>query len=59
MSWAGPDTNGESLPIGDLPPQDAVASLFSDDVSARSDEEAFAISMSEAEQTEQDMSFVF
>lgn len=59
VSWAGPDTNGEPLPIWDLPPQDAVASLFSDDVSARSDEEAFAISMSEAEQTEQDMSFVF
>ena len=59
VSWAGPDTNGEPLPIGDLPSQDAVASLFSDDVSARSDEEAFAISMSEAEQSEQDVSFVF
>ena len=47
------------LDVGGAQSLDVSASLFSDDVSARSDEEAFAISMSEAEQTEQDMSFVF
>ena len=49
VTWSGPDTDGTVLPLGDTP-DDAVAALFSDAVAARSDEEAFAIALSEADE---------
>ena len=49
VTWSGPDTDGEVLPIGDQP-SDPVAALFSDEVSARSDEEAFEIAMREEDE---------
>jgi hypothetical protein len=49
VTWSGPDTDGEVLPIGDQP-SDPVAALFNDEVSARSDEEAFEIAMREEDE---------
>jgi len=49
VTWSGPDTDGEVLPIGDVA-SDPIGALFSDYVSARSDEEAFAIAMNEEDE---------
>ena len=50
VTWSGPDTGGEILSLGDVPMEDSVMALFSDDVSARSDEEAFEIAMNEEDE---------
>ncbi len=55
VTWSGPDTDGEPLPIGDTPGGDLIDALFSDDVAARSDEEAAAIAIEEADKLEQDL----
>lgn len=55
VTWSGPDTNGETLPLGETTSDDDdIAALFSDDVAARSDEEAYNIALSEAEENNAD-----
>lgn len=59
VTWTGPDTDGAPLPLGDTAEQSAIAALFSDDVAARSDEEAFAIANLEEDQQEQEIWIAF
>ena len=58
VTWSGPDTEGEPMPIGDSA-TDAVAALFSTDVAARSDEEAFEIATKEADDAEKEELLIF
>lgn len=58
VTWFGPDTDGDVMPIGDTS-TDSVIALFSDDVAARSDEEAFKIVTSEAEYVEKEDLLLF
>ena len=59
VTWSGPDTEGDALPLGDTPDANAVAALFSDDVAARADEEAFAIANAEADEFDQGTLLLF
>jgi hypothetical protein len=58
VTWSGPDTEGEPMPIGDSA-TDAVAALFSTDVAARSDEEALEIATKEADDAEKEELLIF